>query len=211
MDTLIDASEFSATVVRLPRRLHYDVQRLANADDMSQNDLIIKMLEREVSRAKDIEWIEDYIKKATYFWQLDIKEFSEKLHEKMPLSVDQKAHLAHVLPIKKREKLFLDTWPKDLDEIAVIDEILDRSTEMRKDRKYFNIKKIGNNIRIPLTEFGKAYLKSFLKEKDFKKVMEDTEYLYIVKESDEEESLEEEIETIEEETIDDKILEPEEE
>ncbi len=210
MDTLIDASDSSATVVRFPRRLHYDVQRLARAENISQNDLIIKMIEREVSKAKNIEWIEDYVKKATYLWEIDVKELSKKLHEKMPLSVDQKAHLAHVLPVKKREKLFLDTWPKDLDEIAMIDELLDRSTEIRKDRKYYNIKKLANNLRIPLTEFGKAYLKGFLKEKDFDKVMEETGAFYIENESEEEESLEEETEPIDEEPLDAVILEPEE-
>ena len=188
MGTLIDASDSSATVVRFPRRLHYDVQRLARADDITQNDLIIKMIEREVSKAKNIEWIEDYIKKATYLWEIDVKELKEKLQKKMPLSVDQKAHLAHVLPVKKREKLFLDTWPNDLDEIALIDELLDRSTELRKNRKYYNTRKLANNLKIELTEFGKAYLKGFLKDKDFDKVMEETDSFFIEKESEEIES-----------------------
>ena len=210
MEKLIDASDSSATVVRFPRRLHYDVQRLARAEGIPQNDLLVKMIEREVSRAKNTAWIDDDIEESKLLWGIDVKRLTEKLQEKMPLSVDQKAYLAHVLPVKKREKLFLDTWPKDLDEIALIDELLDRSTEIRKDRKYFNLKKIANNIRISLTEFGKAYLKGFLKEKDFDKVMEETEHLYREEESKEEESLEE-TEPIDEETLDAEILEPEEE
>lgn len=208
---LINASEFSATIVKLPRRLHYEVQRMARAEDITQNDLITKMIEREISRAKNTKWIDDDIEESKLLWGIDVKELTEKLKKKMPLSVDQKAHLAHTLPLKKREKLFLDTFPKDLDEIAMIDELLDRSTEIRKDRKYYNIKKIANNLRIPLTEFGKAYLKGFLKEKDFNKVMEETEYFYIEKESIEEEPIEEEIEPIDEETLDAEIIEPEEE
>lgn len=207
---LINASEFSATVVKLPRRLHYEVQRQARAEDISQNDLITKMIEREISRYKNTTWIDDDIDESKLLWGIDVERLSEKLHEKMPLSVDQKAHLAHVLPVKKREKLFLDKWPKDLNEIAMIDELLDQSTEMRKDRKYYNTKKIANNIRIPLTEFGKTYLKGFLKDKTFNKVMEDTKYLYREEESIEEEPLEE-TEPIDEETLDAEILEPEEE
>jgi len=207
--SLIDANDFSATVVRFPRRLHYDVQRLARSEDITQNDLITKMIEREVSRAKNTKWIDDDIQSSKLLWGIDIKELSKKLQKNMPLSVDQKAYLAHVLPVKKREKLFLDTWRKDLDEIAMIDELLDRSTEIRKDKKYYNLKKLANNLRIPLTEFGKAYLKGFLKDKDFNKLLEETEYLYREEEGEEEEPLEE-TEPIDEEFLDAEILEPEE-
>lgn len=190
------ADEETNTQIRYPSRLHHAAKRLAKAEGVSLNTILKRSIERDITRLTDMSFIAECIEDSTsLIFGIDINKLRAKLHEKeiemnITLNAYHKVYLARVLPYEKRVRLFLLEWPDDLDEISMLDEQLDSSIEERDGRRYYNIRKLANNLRIPLTLLGEEYLKTFIEQKYLNEVMNLTKHLY-AEEAEEEQNEEE--------------------
>lgn len=206
------------TLLILDRWKFNDVKRITSDLGIPQNKFIEDCIEKGICESKNTSSIKKAVEDSEYIFGVDVNELEKRLKNMEPLNVYKKVYLALKLSSKKRTKLFLHIWPNELDEICMIDEVLNKSTEVRNKKKYFNIKKIANNFspNITLSIFGEEYLKGYLKDEDYAKLKEFNPNIFIsLAEREEEEPIEEdepiEEEPIYDETLEAEILEPEEE
>ena len=167
-------AERETITVRIPRKLRFAIDRLANEKAISRNEMCSELIDIGFATHKDRSNIKQALKECRgWFGELIIDKFADRLKKEDSLNFFQKAYLAYKLSIEQRNEIFKKLeFDYELEEAYTIDKVLEQSKMREKDETGYNIHQIANLLTIKISDFGQEYLSWYIGDDGIEKIRE---------------------------------------